>query len=87
LRQVLRELALLWLAVMLASGPRWHRPMGGFSGNRHARERVVAALGGTYHQLTDENIPAALLVFAHVEGATQPVLGATRRSRLSALLP
>jgi two-component system sensor histidine kinase KdpD len=137
---VLRELALLWLSVTLTSGPRWHRPVGGFPGNLHARERVVAALsggpeggalirraariaarsggdllavhaagpggaagarraalaaqrllteslGGTYHQLTDKDIPAALLMFAHAENATQLVLGATRRSRLSALLP
>ncbi len=136
----LRELALLWLAAALASGPRRHLPGGGDPGSGQARERVVVALsggpegetlirraariaarsggdllavhaaprgrparsgravlaaqrrlaesaGGTYHQLADQDIPAALLAFAHAHNATQLVLGATPRTWLAALRP
>jgi two-component system sensor histidine kinase KdpD len=41
-----RELALLWLAAKLASDPQRYRPGGHDPGSGHARERVVAALGG-----------------------------------------
>jgi two-component system sensor histidine kinase KdpD len=68
-----------------ATGP------GGPAGARRAalaaQRLLTESLGGTYHQLADEDITAALLVFAHAEDATQLVLGATRYSRLSALLP
>ena len=51
-----------------------------------ARQRRLAeSLGGTYHQVVGDNIPAALLEFARAENATQLVLGASRRSWLSAL--
>jgi two-component system sensor histidine kinase KdpD len=136
----LRELALLWLAAMLAENRHRDRPSGPLPGGPPARERVVVALpggpddqtlirraariaartagdllavhvarpagpadtgraaltaqrrlvssvGGTYHQLSDDDIPAALLTFAQAENATQLVLGATRRSWRSALLP
>jgi two-component system sensor histidine kinase KdpD len=136
----LRELALLWLAAMLAGDRHRHRPGGPLPGAPQARERVVVALtdnsdgeglirraarlaarsggdllavhvarpggpagsghaalttqpqlvrsvGGTYHQLSDNDISAALLIFAQAENATQLVLGATRRSWRSALLP
>ena len=43
---MLRELALLWLAAKLASDPQRYRPGRRDSGSGHARERVVAALGG-----------------------------------------
>ena len=52
-----------------------------------AQRRLVRSIGGTYHQVIDDDIPAALLTFARAENATQLVLGARRRSRLSALLP
>ena len=83
----LRELALLWLAGKLASDPQRYRPSAQARGDSHARERVVVALGGTYHQLADADIPAALLAFARAENATQLVLGATRRTWLAALRP
>ncbi|HEY2574870.1 MAG TPA: hypothetical protein VGI74_01040, partial [Streptosporangiaceae bacterium] len=47
----------------------------------------VRSVGGTYHQLSDDDIPAALLTFAQAENATQLVLGAARRSWRSALVP
>ncbi len=52
-----------------------------------ARQRRLAeSLGGTYHQVVGDNIPEALLTFARGENATQLVLGASRRSWLTALL-
>ncbi|WBQ08567.1 sensor histidine kinase [Kribbella sp. CA-293567] len=52
-----------------------------------AQQRALAeSLGGTYHQVVGEDIPAALLAFARAENATQLVLGGSRRSRLAALL-
>jgi nucleotide-binding universal stress UspA family protein len=52
-----------------------------------AQRRLAESAGGTYHQLADEDIPAALLAFAHAHNATQLVLGATRRTWLGALRP
>src|SRR5262249_23186689 len=45
----------------------------------------VESLGGSYHQVVGDDIPEALLTFARAENATQLVLGASRRSWLSAL--
>jgi len=50
------------------------------------QRRLVESLGGTYHQVLGEDIPKALLEFARAENATQLILGASRRSRLGALL-
>ena len=52
-----------------------------------AQRRLTEAIGGTYHQLADDDIPAALLTFARAHSATQLVLGTTRHSRLAALRP
>ena len=52
-----------------------------------AQRQLIESLGGTYHQLADEDIPAALLAFVHAEHATQLVLGATRRTWSAALRP
>jgi two-component system sensor histidine kinase KdpD len=52
-----------------------------------AQRRLVESAGGTYHQVADEDIAAALLAFAHAHNATQLVLGATPRTRLAALRP
>jgi two-component system sensor histidine kinase KdpD len=49
------------------------------------QRRLAESAGGTYHQLADEDIPAALLAFAHAHNATQLVLGATPRTWLTAL--
>jgi len=40
---------------------------------------LVESLGGSYHQVLGEDVPAALLDFARAENATQLVLGASRR--------
>src|SRR6185312_16192127 len=50
------------------------------------QRRLVESLGGTYHQVVGDDIPQALLAFARAENATQLVIGASRRSWLSALL-
>ena len=71
------------LAVHVA---RPHRPVGADRAVLGHR-RLVSSVGGTYHQLSDHDIPAALLTFAHAENATQLMLGATRRSRRWGLPP
>ncbi len=51
-----------------------------------ARQRVLLeSLGGTYHQVVGNDIPAALLDFARAVNATQLVLGASRRGRFAQL--
>ena len=51
-----------------------------------ARQRVlVESLGGSYHQILGNDIPAALLAFARRMHATQLVLGASRRGRVARL--
>jgi len=52
-----------------------------------AQRQLIESLGGTYHQLADADIPAALLAFAHAEHGTQLVLGATRHTWRAALQP
>ena len=51
-----------------------------------SQRRLVESVGGTYHQVIGDNISEALLAFARAENATQLVLGASRRSWLSAML-
>src|SRR5450432_1831963 len=51
-----------------------------------AQRFLVESLGGTYHQVVGDDISATLIAFAHAENVTQLVLGASRRSRLGALL-
>ena len=50
------------------------------------QRQLVESLGGSYHQVVGDDIPQTLLTFARSENATQLVLGASRRSWLSALL-
>ena len=50
------------------------------------QRRLVESLGGSYHHVVGDDVPDALLSFARAENATQLVLGASRRSRLAALL-
>src|ERR1700719_1845418 len=51
-----------------------------------SQRRLVESVGGTYHQVVGDDIPDALLTFARAENATQLVLGASRRSWLTAML-
>jgi len=51
-----------------------------------SQRRLVESVGGSYHQVIGDNISEALLTFARAENATQLVLGASRRSWLSAML-
>ena len=51
-----------------------------------AQRLLVESLGGTYHQVVGDDVSATLIAFAHAENVTQLVLGASRRSRLGALL-
>jgi two-component system, OmpR family, sensor histidine kinase KdpD len=63
------------------------RPAGSGRAVLAAQRRLAESAGGTHHQLADEDIPAALLAFAHAHNATQLVLGATPRTWLAALRP
>ncbi|PSL08052.1 osmosensitive K+ channel signal transduction histidine kinase [Haloactinopolyspora alba] len=47
---------------------------------------LVESLGGTYHQVLSEDVPDALVEFAHGVNATQLVLGASRRGRVARAL-
>ncbi|MFF4738214.1 ATP-binding protein [Streptomyces sp. NPDC001262] len=48
-----------------------------------ARQRqLVETLGGSYHTVVGDHVPAALLAFARAENATQLVVGVSRRGRL-----
>jgi two-component system sensor histidine kinase KdpD len=62
-------------------------PAGPGLGAPATQAQLVRSLGGSYHELSDDNIPGALLTFAQAENATQLVLGATRRSWRTALSP
>jgi two-component system sensor histidine kinase KdpD len=47
-----------------------------------ARQRaLVEDLGGSYHQVTGDDVPTALIEFAQAVNATQLVLGSSRRRR------
>jgi len=50
-----------------------------------ALRRLTESLGGTFQQVTGDDIAAALLTVAQAEGASQVVLGAPRHPRLGAL--
>ncbi len=47
---------------------------------------LVESLGGSFHSIIGENIPAAVLEFARAKNATQVVIGASRRHPLMAAL-
>ena len=52
-----------------------------------ARQRgLVDKLGGSFHQLVGDDIPETLIEFAKSVNATQLVIGASRRGKLSRLL-
>jgi two-component system sensor histidine kinase KdpD len=51
-----------------------------------AQRRLAESAGGTYHQVVGDDIPEALLTFARAENTPQLVLGASRRSWLTAML-
>ena len=51
-----------------------------------AQRLLVESLGGTYHQVVGDSVASTLIAFAHAENVTQIVLGASRRSRVGALL-
>lgn len=58
--------------------------LGGGDPSHLARQRkLVEELGGSYHQVIGNDIPAALLDFARGVNATQLVLGASRRRRIA----
>lgn len=59
---------------------------GGSPGNLTRQRQLVESLGGSFHSVVGDDVPAALLDFARAENATQLVLGASRRGRLATFL-
>lgn len=51
-----------------------------------AQRTLVESLGGSYHQIIGDDIPAALVEFAQGADATQLVIGVSRRGRLMTAL-
>lgn len=52
----------------------------------HALHKLTEDLGGTFHTVVGDEVPAAILDFAHAENATQVLIGASRRGRISTLV-
>jgi two-component system, OmpR family, sensor histidine kinase KdpD len=46
---------------------------------------LLADLGGSFHELVDDDVPGALVEFAKAQHASRLVIGASRRSRFSEL--
>jgi two-component system, OmpR family, sensor histidine kinase KdpD len=63
------------------------RPAGSSRAVLAAQRRLAESAGGSYHHLADQDVPGALLAFAHAHHATQLVLGATPRTWRAALWP
>lgn len=51
----------------------------------HDLHRMAEDLGGTFHTVVGDNTAGAILQFARAENATQVVIGASRRGRLSTI--
>lgn len=51
-----------------------------------SQRALVESLGGTYHQVVDDDVPRSLVEFARSVNATQLVIGVSRRGRLAAAL-
>ncbi|WP_432000282.1 ATP-binding protein [Streptomyces sioyaensis] len=62
----------------------------GLSGSSPAalagQRQLTESLGGSYHSVVGDDVPAALLDFARAQNATQLVIGASRRGRLRRVL-
>ncbi|MGY4972994.1 ATP-binding protein [Streptomyces nigrescens] len=50
------------------------------------QRQLMESLGGSYHSVVGDDVPAALLDFARAQNATQLVIGASRRGRLRRVL-
>ncbi|MDH6142604.1 K+-sensing histidine kinase KdpD [Kitasatospora sp. GP30] len=72
------------LAVHVAPGDG--RAAGEPSSTLAAQRSLVEDLGGTFHQVTADDVPTSLLAFAREHEATQLVLGTSRRGRLNRFL-
>jgi two-component system sensor histidine kinase KdpD len=55
-------------------------------GNLASQRRLVESLGGGFHEVVGDDVPRALVDFARSVDATQLVIGASRRSRLTAAI-
>lgn len=76
------------LVAVHVTGQDGLRPAGGAAvpGQLARQRELVESLGGTYHQVVGDDVPATLVEFARSLGATQLVIGASRRSRVRAAI-
>ncbi|MDO9378734.1 MAG: ATP-binding protein [Nocardioidaceae bacterium] len=72
-----------WLAVYVARGDGLVGPGADQLTRQH---QMIKAMGGTFHTVVSDDVPEGILQFARAENATQIIVGASRRSRLSAVL-
>ncbi|MDO9380387.1 MAG: DUF4118 domain-containing protein [Nocardioidaceae bacterium] len=72
-----------WLAVYVAR----RDGLVGASPDRLARQhRIIGDMGGTFHTVVSDDVAAGILAFARAENATQVLIGASSRGRLSTVL-
>ncbi len=60
--------------------------VGDDEGHIGEQRRLLEEMGGTYHETAGSDVAAALVDFARAENATQLVLGASQRSRVTELV-
>ncbi|ARF52985.1 ATP-binding protein [Streptomyces gilvosporeus] len=65
---------------------RSHDPAGSSPAALAGQRQLTESLGGSYHSVVGDDVPAALLDFARSQNATQLVIGASRRGRLRRVL-
>ncbi|MFY0408280.1 ATP-binding protein [Solicola sp. PLA-1-18] len=72
-----------WLAVYVA---RRDGLVGAAPDVLARQHRIIGDMGGTFHTVVSDDVPTGILQFARAENATQILIGASRRGRVSALL-
>lgn len=72
-----------WLALFIT---RRDGLVGIAPGQLHALQEMAEDMGGTFHTVVGDDVATAILDFARAENASQILIGASRRGRISTLL-
>ena len=72
-----------WLALFIT---RRDGLVGIAPGQLHALQSMAEDMGGTFHTVVGDEVSTAILDFARAENASQILIGASRRGRISTLL-
>ena len=72
-----------WLALLIT---RRDGLVGIAPGQLHALQKMAEDMGGTLHAVVGDDVSTAILDFARAENASQILIGASRRGRISTLL-